>query len=89
MFLDSIGGFFTNTLPHAVEDVINTSWSAGKTVTSTVWNGAVSATNRVADVAERGANKGIDAAAGFGNLLSNPLLVGGGIILALMVMAKL
>lgn len=88
MFFDDVGTFFTHTLPNAVEDIGRTIYGGTKDAVNTVWNGTISGINRTADILERGANKTIDVGAGFGNLLGNPLLVGGGIILALIVLSK-
>ena len=95
-FFDDVGGFFTHTIPGAVttvydagKDVVNTVWSGGKTVVSDVYGGVKSGVNRAADFAEKAGDKGLDAFAGMSKLLSNPILVGGGIILALIVLSKL
>jgi hypothetical protein len=69
----------------AVSDVYN----AGKTGVTTIYNGAVSGVNRAADLAEKAANTGIDTFGGIGKILSNPLLVAGGLIVALIVISKL
>ena len=95
-WFDSVGGFFTDTLPgvftgayDAGKEVVNTVWYGGKDAVNDIYGGAKSAVNRVADVAETAANKGLDAFSGLSNILSNPILVGGGIILALVIFSKL
>jgi hypothetical protein len=95
-FFENIGGFFTDTLPgvftgafDAGKEVVNTVWYGAKDGVSDIYSGAKSGINRVADVAENAANKGLDAFSGLSNILSNPILVGGGIILALVIFSKI
>ena len=94
-FFDDVGSFFTHTIPNAVEDTgrwiggaATTVYNGGKEAVNTVWYGAVSGVNRGANIIEGGAKAGIDVVGGVGKILSNPLLVIGGIVLAAIIVKQ-
>ncbi|MDR3414028.1 MAG: hypothetical protein P4L87_24220 [Formivibrio sp.] len=99
-FFDSIGGFFSDAY-HATANFVNDNIihpvssgvtsvynSVVKPVAVDAYNGGKSLINRSVDFAEKVGDKGLNYADSINNLLGSPLVIGGGIILAIIILSK-